>query len=337
MTENNTTEAATIGDTMAAVYDKLHAADATSAATPAAVDSVDAVTDDLSDAGSAPDGEALDATPVSDPTAPSASLQAPTSWTTEAKAEWSKLPPKIQEHILKREKDVAKGFEEKGREANFGKSIRQTLAPHRNDYEASGMNEEQAVKYLTDLHATYKRDPVSYGAMIVQAQENPAQFLNAIAQSMGLTISASPQQQGQQDYNNPQLMALQRKLSALEQNITTREHSELQAQIDTFKTDKEHFEEVKPLMAALLQGGQAQDLQSAYDMAIHASPNVRQRIFDDQRKAEEEKRQKDAQSKAAAAKKSANINVKSSKGSSPIGSKSMYDTMQAVADRMMAT
>ena len=51
-------------------------------------------------------------------------------------------------------------------------------------------------------------------------------------------------------------------------------------------------------------------LDKAYDRAVYANPQVRERVLADQRKAEAEKQQKEAAAKAAQAKKLSSMNVR---------------------------
>jgi hypothetical protein len=240
---------------------------------------------------------APEAAPVSTPEpdlAPPASLKA------EVKAQWSTLPAWAKQEFIRRESDFNRGIQEKGQEASFARAVRQTLAPHQDDYKTQGMNEQQAVEFLVGMHDFYKRDPVGY--------------LKHVAQAAGIDLSALPQQQqAQQGQYNPQLTALERRLATMEQEKKASEQASLQSEIEKFSSEKPHFEDVRLLMAALLDSGQAQDLQAAYDMAVYASPTTRARILEDQRKTEAERQTSEARQKAAKA-KSAAVSVKGAPG-----------------------
>lgn len=232
-------------------------------------------------------------------------LSAPASWTAEAKAEWAKTPTRVQQEILKREKDAARGIEEKGREANFARSIRQVLEPYKDRIKQFNTTEPEAIKYLLGMEEFSQKDPEGY-------------ILHA-AQGLGVNLSAlvqrAQQQPQQQTAYNPHVAALERKLAFLEQNMTAREQEALQQEIARFSTDKPYFEDVRPLMATLLESGQAQDLQTAYDMAVRANPDTFGRTQQDQRRSEASRKAAETRAKAEKAKQAA-VSVKGAPASS---------------------
>lgn len=329
MTENVTPEAATMEQTMAEVYDKFNQPRddvgkfSSSDPVSAEMETVpEAQEDQQIDTQGANEQETAEQSPEN---AAQQTLKPPASWTNKAKEEWSKIPSNLQEEILRREKDVARGFEEKGREANFAKSIRQIIEPYKGRIQQFGASESDAIDYLFRMEEFSSRDPEGY---IIHAAQGLGVNLLALAQKA--------QQQPQQGYN-PQVAALERKLATFEQSVKVREQASAQEEVAKFSADKPYFEDAKMEMAKLLDMGVVTSLEEAYEKAIWADPNIRERILQDQRKTEEDRRRKEAEQKAVAAKKAASINVKSSKGSSPVKPASMEQTMAAVYDRMMAS
>jgi hypothetical protein len=123
-------------------------------------------------------------------------------------------------------------------------------------------------------------------------------------------------------------------LAAHESKANAKERTERQAwdaALAEFAHDKPYFEEVKPLMAALVDSRQARDLAEAYDMAVNAHPDIRQRIHADQRQADEEKRAAEARTRADQARRAAAVNVRSA----PVTAtpKTMDDTLNEIARR----
>jgi colicin import membrane protein len=138
--------------------------------------------------------------------------------------------------------------------------------------------------------------------------------LNGVGQENALlgTITQLRQELGQIKGHLSQKQQEDAQRLAAEQR---RAELELQTTINEFKKD------------ALLEKGLAPDLQSAYDMAVHANPTVRAQVLADQRKTEEAKRQAEAKAKVEQAKKAAAANVRSGPVANP-SRRTMDDTMR---------
>ncbi len=66
---------------------------------------------------------------------------APKSWAKEYHEDWSKLTPKQQEYIEKREKDMLDGTEQWRSEASVAKQYKEILAPYKPMFAAAGIDE----------------------------------------------------------------------------------------------------------------------------------------------------------------------------------------------------
>jgi hypothetical protein len=108
--------------------------------------------------------------------------------------------------------------------------------------------------------------------------------------------------------------------SQREQQRQQYEQQQLNSQIAAFSEGKEHFDAVREDMAALLQADRAPDLDTAYDMAIWARPDLRSGLLQQQTRAAEERAHAVAQKQRA---QSAAVSVR---GSSPVSSSSANPT-----------
>jgi len=112
-----------------------------------------------------------------------------------------------------------------------------------------------------------------------------------------------------------------------------REQSTLNSEIAKFAEGREHFEQVREDMAALLQAGRAKDLSDAYDQAIWANPQIRTALLAKQQA--EAAAKVDAERKAKDARKANAVNVTrrgSVPASAPTGT--MDDTIRATAQKL---
>jgi hypothetical protein len=269
--------------------------------------------------------------PPAEPEPPKPVVEAPQSWTAERKAEWSTLPPTVQEYILQREGEAHKAITSNGERLKSYEPIDRVITQFRPDYERRGLTFDKASEALFNAQR--------------MLDQNPVDGLINIARSYGIDLS--PAFQGQTVQAPEQVQRLQHEIAQLKQELSQRWQQEdqvqtqaTQAQLKEFAKDHPHFEDVRTMMASLIRDGHAETLQAAYDMAVNASPPIRERILADQRKAaedkrkeEDSKREEEARRKAADAQKAARVNVRSSAAAQP-NPRTMDDTIRETAARL---
>lgn len=114
------------------------------------------------------------------------------------------------------------------------------------------------------------------------------------------------------------------------------------AQDDKGNLQHPHFEEVESLMTTIAQGYVASkqavpELKDLYEMAVHASPSVREKVLTAQKQQEEARRTEEAKAKAAAARKAgSSVNGAPGTGQAPSGRSaealSLREQLEAAAD-----
>lgn len=278
-----------------------------------------------------------------EPAAPA--IDVPISWSAEMKAKWAALPPDAQSYIAQRDKESQTaisrmGNEKKGLEERVAayQPIDQLINAHRDEFARRNVSPVQAFQTL--LNAQRELDA------------NPLRGLVQIGLTYGIDLRQFLPEQVQQHAAPPSaevvqlkndvarltgyLTEQQRKQSEAEQATHQQTEASLRSEIETFSKDKPHFEAVKAHMSALLTSGAADTLDKAYEQAVWAIPEVRERIQQDQRKADDDKRREEQAKAAAAAKKSASVNVKSTtaSGNTP---KTMDETLREIAGKRYGT
>lgn len=253
--------------------------------------------------------------------------QAPEAFSKEAKAEWANVPPNVQAAILKREQDTAKGVEElKGKYTELDKA----LQPHMEAIRKHGHTPAQAVGQLFAWFQALANNPKeAFPALAKSFNFDPATVFGAQQPVQG---QQGQQPQGQQQVSQQTQQAagqaeipdsLKQYISSLEENLK-KMLNPITQEIGNMKTayqreseektntilmnwakDKPHFEEVRQHMGYLVGSGAVPlkdgkiDLDSAYDMAIHAVPTVRAKVL----AAQAEKDRKEAAAKVEAERK----------------------------------
>lgn len=269
---------------------------------------------------------ATDPAAAVDPAAPPAAIEAPRTWRGEASAEWGKLPPVVQQEILKREEDIFRGIEGYKADAAFGNSLKTVLDPYMPTLQQYNIKPEAQVADMMRAHYT-----LAFGS-----PQDKLSLVQQIAQDYGIPLD---QVGAEPTYVDPQVQALQNELKDLKSRISGNETQVMEAKkaeitqhVQQFAADPAnvHFEELADDIARLLRTGVEKTVESAYQAAIWLNPAVRAKEISRQQAEKAEAGLKEAEAKAAAARKATAANVRSTaKGGSataPLGS--MDDTLQ---------
>lgn len=218
------------------------------------------------------------------------------------KERWGALDPDVKAELWRRERDAINGINTYKARAEVGDRWTAVVQPYEAEIRQAGATPEQAV---SELFKTHK--------MLMTADpQTKLQKFHQLARQYGVDLSQRPQpidenyrslQNEIQSLKSERQRELEERQRAIEARLTS--------EIDAFAESHEHFEDVRGPMTALLQSGEAHDLETAYEMAVWARPDLRASMLEQQR-AEADKKARDA---AAAAKaKAASVSVK---GSSP--------------------
>lgn len=241
---------------------------------------------------------AVEQTPAIEP------KRAPSSWKKDAAAEFDKLPPHVQDEVLRRETDFHKGIEGFKQHADLGRTIERTLQPYMQTIQQLGVTPDVAISSLLKADAGLR-----YGT-----PEQKATHLANLAQTYGIDlgqVAQVPQKDPYTFHLEQQLNQLKQQQEQFQQSQQEQQREALNSELQAFAATAEHFEAVKEDMAALLQAGRATDLKDAYDKAVYANPQTRQALLEQQRS----EALKQAQTQALNARaKAAAVSVK---GSSP--------------------
>jgi len=190
-------------------------------------------------------------TPLADP---------PSRFSSDAKEAWKDAPEAIRAETHRMLRELEGGLQKKDAQ----------LEPLKPYYE---MAEKHGVKLESAL--------ANYVNMENMLRQDPAQGLQVLARNMGM----SPQQlaqtlmgeqgDGKQDPRDQEITRLHNELqqfkqqfSGLNQTVQSQQEATIAQQIQQFAADKPHFDMLSQDIAGLLQSGQAQGLEDAYEIAL---------------------------------------------------------------------
>lgn len=256
-------------------------------------------------------------------------VEAPPTWSAEMRTKFQSLPQEfrdLQAYAAKRDdqqNQVIIRHQEQLKQAeqlvNAYEPLNNVLLAHKDDFARRGILPAQGVAFLLQAQRQLEQNPV--GALIDIARSVNVD-LAAVLQAAGI----DPRQYGTtQNRPDPYVSQIEAKLNQALQKIDAFESRQVQQQtvaeqqivtdaeqaIADFAKDKPYFEEVREDMGILLQAGRVKDLPAAYKKACAMNDSIASRIQADQRAKDEAKRKADEQAKAAEARKSAAVNVKS--------------------------
>lgn len=237
---------------------------------------------------------------------------APRSWTAAEKAEWASMTPNQRAAVQRRESEVELGFTKLDEDRNFGKSLKEVIAPYMPIIQSEGGSPAAAVQSLLNTAYILRTAPVA---------QKTALF-HQLAKQYGVDLSNTPAVQP----NDP-LMQTQQQIADLQRQLQQQpevfrqqqENLAAKSMIDAFAADPKniYYEKLKPVMASLLKSEQAKDLQDAYDKASWADPEIRSSLLATQEKEAESKRIADIKAKADSARKKA-VSIKGSPSINPV-------------------
>lgn len=234
----------------------------------------------------------------------------PSSWKKDYWEAYQKLDPQVADYINQREQQFASGVSTYREEAIKAKELNDALAPFMPEFSAHGVSPSQWIRNMGTAHQTLMRG----------TPEQKLASFQKLAQDYGVPLHAI--QSGQVDPIQQYVSPLQEQVFQLRGQLTNWQQQQEQQQqrvmldeIEAFKANAPHFEEVRETMAGILQAGLAPDLKSAYDKAIRMNDDVWN--AEQQRRTEQAEKQRRESEAAKVA--SARANAISPKGSTPTG------------------
>lgn len=269
--------------------------------------------------------------------------RAPSSWKPAARAEFAKLPEAIRAEIHRRESESAAGVHQLMPDAQLGKSMREVAAPYKAliDAEANGKPELAFAELIKTAAILRMGTPQQKRDVVL-----------GVARQYGVDLGLQPQQQPvqgqppQQTFQDPRVDQLLQHLQTQEQQRQQQEQQALENTVTQWMEAKDeagnpkypYLGDVMNDMAVIVPQirqsspslSHEQVLQSAYERAIWANPDVRPLLL--QAQAASPAREAANQTRVREAKRAASVNVPR-RASQPAPAKPgrMEETIEATA------
>ena len=218
---------------------------------------------------------------------------------------WAKADPRLQEYAYQREEQMRRGVEPLLQAKQFADAVNEAINPYISTLNGLGLKPEQAIAALMKAdHTLRTSDP-----------QTRQQYFMQLANEYGINLGGMPQTGA--PTADPTIFALKNELANVRGEVMTWKQQQEQAEqavllneIEDFAQKAEHFEEVRPEMIKLLQGGSAETLEEAYDKAVYGNKDLRERILSAQQ-AKQSAQVSAEKNRAAKAARAAAVSVRS--------------------------
>jgi len=249
----------------------------------------------------------------------------PSSWKKDYAEKWGALPPEVQDEIIRREGDYAKGVSTYKTEYDRIKPIDDALKQYQPFLQHAGLRPEQFVQALagTDQVLRYGTPDQKLQAFARFAQDYQIPLHQLLIQGddgkvyLNQQYFKEQQQPAQQSGISPQEIdrMVQQRMAEAERGRQIREFME--AKDTAGNPAYPHFERVKGSMDGLLRSGLYKDLPSAYKASLRLPEHAELYEAELTAKREAEDKAKAAEKAAAAAR--ARASTVSTRSQSPTG------------------
>lgn len=217
------------------------------------------------------------AAPPSPPETPppvTTELKAPAQWKPAVREKWNALPREVQEEVLRREADSMRLIGSVGPKIRMADELSQQIEPFRENLERSGVSPSV---FLSDVFTSVKS--LAQGSM-----QEKAETVANIVQAYGIDLRTLDQVLTGRLTTPPEVtearrLAQQARAVLQQQQAGLQHQSALEAEkaIAAFGADPKHefLDDVRDLMADLIESGRAKTLDDAYSAAIWAHEDTR--------------------------------------------------------------
>lgn len=203
-------------------------------------------------------------------------VRAPASWKPTAREGWDKVPPDIQQEVIRREREITHTLSETAEARQNYSKFKETIAPFEHMIRSEGVEPVQAVGNLLRTAASLATGP----------QQTKAQIVAGLIKTYGVDIATldsllsgqapAQQPQGYQAPPNPAQFRDPRLDALLEQQTQRVQQQAAEALADV--EQEEFFDDVRQDMADLLEvaskRGVALSARDAYTRAVALHPEV---------------------------------------------------------------
>lgn len=231
----------------------------------------------------------------------------PSSWTPAAREKWAAIDPDIRNEIIRREEASMNGVRQMQERFAPMQQVMEQLQPVAVEAQQIGTDPVSYVHSLVQSERALRTAdmPTKFNELLRIADQYGIPLRDVINKSVGQEVLKAPQQ------NQMQIPPeFQQELAEIRNWRYEQEQQQINYGVKTFGQDKEFFNDVRNVMADLIERGMAADVPSAYDQACWMVPEVRQVMLARQGQPQAQVTQRQQAAAAASMPAGGKINVK---------------------------
>lgn len=220
-------------------------------------------------------------TPLTQPQAavPPVELKAPAQWRKPAQDTWNSLPRAAQEEIHKREADTMRLIGSVGPKIRMADEVSAHMAPFAERLAQNGVGPSA---FIGDVFSSIKTlasgDPMQRAEVVANIVQSYGVDVRALDAILTRRMNLPPEvHQAREMMARATAMTQQHNAGIEQQSAATAEKA-----LAAFAGDPKHefFEQVRSLMADLIDTGRAKTLEDAYSAAVWANTDTRKILLD---------------------------------------------------------
>jgi hypothetical protein len=246
------------------------------------------------------------------PAPPAPALKPPPSWKAEARAEWAKLTPAVQQEVYRRESEVGRALQESAQARGMVQEFSGLLTPFAHNIAASGVPATQMIQQLFEAdnglrHSTPLRK-AQIIANIIKSYGIDIQTLDGVLADVA--PADDPQQRLLDQLRGEVARELQpyrgfmQHFQTREQRMRANMNAEVANEIEGL-SEREHFEDLREDMADILERAAAHNvamtMEEAYNRALRLHPTLYESVARQNDQARAQRAREAAQRARAAA------------------------------------
>lgn len=220
-------------------------------------------------------------------------------WYKDEYGQWDSLAEPLRKALEQREKEFAQGIEKHSTAAKAWEPVAKLIEPHAAQLARQGLDPQRYVTSLIESEQYLRTNPVE--AINWLAQQYLGNHLAAAGYSndvMGLAqwMFDNQQQPAKVDPVQQELAALKKQFEEMQAAPQRQFVDSARTTISEWSKDKPHYADVERIIAGLIKADPSiaqrfrvdakATLDSLYEQAMYAHPQLRERILTDQRNAE---------------------------------------------------
>jgi hypothetical protein len=207
-------------------------------------------------------------------TIPDTELKAPSQWKPEVREHWNKLPKAVQQEIHRREGDAMRLIGSVGPKIRMADEVMTHMTPFAERLQTNGVSPST---FLGDVFTTIRNlaggTPQQKAEVVANIVQSYGVDLRALDAVLTNRIKAPPEVVQARQMAARAEMVLQQNA----QNGVQQIQQEADTVVGQFAADPKHefIDDVRDLMADLVEAGRVHNLEDAYSAAIWAHPDTR--------------------------------------------------------------